>query len=320
MQAFDSTLTKYRDNSLHAEKTAIATPKKDKTVAIDYLFIFDSFVEYKASNGSKTNTLRLYEVYRKLLATLSDFSPLQVKAQLLKVTTEQQTKKVLQYLSAACDFGIRFNLCPANPYKGMSDEMVKPKWQTEPTPCAFSASELQEVFEGFANHDHHCYYLPFVRFLAATGCRPSEAVGLQWENISDDCKAITFNGSLQYIAGVWVTEVGSKANRKRVFPCNEALQALLKSMKRDTDKPTDLVFKSPRAGAINYNNFGKRIWHSIADTIKVSTPYSLRDTFISQQIAKGVPIAIIAKWCDNSVVMIEKYYCDASSFKEVLPK
>ncbi len=38
--------------------------------------------------------------------------------------------------------------------------------------------------------------------------------------------------------------------------------------------------------------------------------YNCRDTFITKQLIAGVPIAIIAAWCDNSPSVIESRYAD----------
>jgi integrase len=44
-----------------------------------------------------------------------------------------------------------------------------------------------------------------------------------------------------------------------------------------------------------------------------TTPYSCRDTFITEQIAKGTPVAIVARWVDNSPEIIDKRYFDISA-------
>ena len=56
----------------------------------------------------------------------------------------------------------------------------------------------------------------------------------------------------------------------------------------------------------------------VCESVKKSTPYSCRDTFITEQLSKGVSSTIIAKWCDTSVKMIETHYFD-SSVINILP-
>ncbi|NEN92556.1 MAG: hypothetical protein F6K48_28130 [Okeania sp. SIO3H1] len=64
-----------------------------------------------------------------------------------------------------------------------------------------------------------------------------------------------------------------------------------------------------KSSFINYNNFRRRAWKEcVAKIIPGVTPYNCRDTFISRQLAANIPPAYIAKWCDTSISMIEKFY------------
>jgi integrase len=87
-------------------------------------------------------------------------------------------------------------------------------------------------------------------------------------------------------------------------------------------RPKYLVFPSPKDGKpINYNNFCKRIWNKVVAPIKPNTtPYNCRDTFITYQLMKGVPSAVIAKWCDTSIAMIDKNYADKLKLSQIRPK
>ncbi|WP_315788277.1 hypothetical protein [Fischerella sp. JS2] len=115
--------------------------------------------------------------------------------------------------------------------------------------------------------------------------------------------------------------LAQRDNKKRVFNCNQRLQQLLLEIKPENPEPESLVFLSPEALSIHYRNFSRRAWDRIVDPIagRKTTPYSCRDTFISEQIAKGVPTAVVAKWCDNSVEMIEKKYLDSDFLEQIKP-
>lgn len=81
-------------------------------------------------------------------------------------------------------------------------------------------------------------------------------------------------------------------------------------MKTEFPKSDGLVFPSSAGKAINYDNFARRAWSTVVDRIKPDpTPYN-RDTFITLQLLKGVPSAVIAKWCDTSTGMIDRNYAD----------
>jgi hypothetical protein len=52
---------------------------------------------------------------------------------------------------------------------------------------------------------------------------------------------------------------------------------------------------------------------------KTTTPYSCRDTFISEQVGKGVPSAVVAKWCDTSEKVINAVYLDGKILEHLRP-
>ena len=252
---------------------------------------------------------------------------IKIKLALLQQTTNSQAKDVLMYLAAACKWCMKYGLVNFNPFEGMYNSLPKHNWQDNSKPNAFSEAEKQRIIQAFKNHKPlkgmgYSYYASFVEFLFLTGCRPSEAIGLQWKHITSDCSRITFDIALVQVGnGERVRVNGSKNNKMRGFNCNQKLQALLLSIKPENSEPESLVFPSPEGLSIHYRNFSRRAWDKIVDPLvaRQTTPYSCRDTFISEQIAKGVPTAVVAKWCDNSVDVIEQKYLDAGLLDQLKP-
>jgi integrase len=261
-----------------------------------------------------------------LFQRLSDIpllDALKVKAELERITTVGQTKRALTQLNAACNWAVKHKLIDSNPYVDMANEMPKYRYQLEPKPNAFSEEEREKIVQAFKDHRgnwngrgytgiSYSHYASFVEFLFLTGCRPSEAIGLQWKHIAKDCNYIRFE---EYVTtsgnGIPTRVQGSKNNKKRQFPCSEKLRNLLISIKPENPDIDDLIFPSPKGKVINYNNFCNNAWNRIVDLIKPNTtPYSCRDTFITIQILKGVSESVIGKWCDTSVEMLEKHYAD----------
>ncbi|MDV2993123.1 MAG: hypothetical protein N4J56_002777 [Chroococcidiopsis sp. SAG 2025] len=61
-----------------------------------------------------------------------------------------------------------------------------------------------------------------------TGCRPEEAIALQWKHVATDCLKIQFIEAEPSDTRI----LGDTKNHKiRVFPCNARLQAFLQSIK-----------------------------------------------------------------------------------------
>lgn len=56
----------------------------------------------------------------------------------------------------------------------------------------FNASERDRIIKAFEGDRYYGYYAPLVRFLFSTGCRPSEAIALQWKHVSSDFRSVSF--------------------------------------------------------------------------------------------------------------------------------
>ncbi|MBR8837205.1 MAG: tyrosine-type recombinase/integrase [Stigonema ocellatum SAG 48.90 = DSM 106950] len=321
---FDETLAKYKPQR-HLSIVNPEEPQKVLTISE----LWDRYIEYKRQS-LKPRTLDKLAILEKHIKRCPDQSldeAIRIRLSVLQQTTNSQAKDVLMYLSAACKWGIKRGLVTFNPFDGMYNELPKHQWQDNSQPNAFSEEEKQKIIHAFRNHKPskgigYSHYAPFVEFLFLTGCRPSEAIGLQWKHIMPDCSRIFFEGSLVQVGnGERVRVNGSKNNKKRVFNCHEQLQKILLAIKPENPDIDSLVFPSPEGLSIHYRNFSRRAWDKIVDGLvgRKTTPYSCRDTFISEQIAKGVPTAVVAKWCDNSVEMIEQKYLDSHVLEQLKP-
>jgi len=315
--------------------TIVESIKVKELSAID---LWDKFHVYEVASGKhKKSTLNqkkqgLGSPIKKLI-DIPCTDALQIRAKLMEVTTNHMVKRVLMELNAACKWGIKHKLVAIalSPFEGMAQELPNYKYQDEPAPNAFSEEEREMTIQAFRDHKgnwngrgftgcKYSHYAPFVEFLFLTGCRPSEAVGLRWKDVSSDCGDITFNGSLQYIHNAWERIEGSKNNKKRVFPCGQRLRELLQSIRTEVSDRDSLVFPSPKGKTINYGNFSKGAWDKVVDPIKPgTTPYNARDTFITSQLMKGIGATQIGTWTDITEAMIRKHYADSMKMVSIRP-
>jgi integrase len=327
---FDPSLAKYKSQAAFKTAAPDITPKATPTASD----LWAQYREYKASS-LKPTTRGYHEALARILekippAPITD--ALKIKAELEKVTTIYQAKRILIQLSAVCKWAKKHGLLDSNPYDGMVTEMPKFNYQQDPKPNAFTEEERDRVIAAFKEQKGnwngrgtagigYSHYASLVEFLFYTGCRPSEAIGMQWKNITEDCSFIRFQGSITTSGTGKPTRVkGSKNNKPRTFPCSARLRELLQTILPENSKPNDLVFPSPKGKVINYDNFCKRAWNKVVDPIKPdTTPYSCRDTFITTQILKGVQETAIADWCDTSVEMIQKNYVDHLKLLSIRP-
>jgi integrase len=328
MERFDPTLKKYQPQSYEEPANSSAS----EAPVISVLSIGQLWERYFAHKKStlKAKTIDKYENFERLFEKLGEASlgdAIAVKVCLEKVTTTSRTKDALMYLSAACQWGMKHGLVTADPYKGMSSEMPKHQYMIDPQPNAFSEAQREQIIETFKN-DHRSGmsyrpYAAFVEFLFLTGCRPSEAVGLRWKHVSEDCGNVTFEGSIVQVKNQRVASKGSKNNRTRTIAVSARLQALLQQRQSQRPHQEALVFPSPDGEdvPINYRNFSRRAWQGIVGPIKPgTTPYCCRDTFITLQLIKGVSSAIIAQWCDTSTHMIDRNYADKLKLTQLKPQ
>jgi integrase len=301
----DPTLDKYRRAPMVTIVTAFS--------------LWTQYVEYKKPT-IKLSTLDYYErtIGSKMVQIPHSIDKaLDVRDWLLKNSPPAFAGRCLDHLSSAVAWGIRHSVISLvkNPYLGMGRE-VKPKTQT-PGADAFTTKQKEQILNSFVGSPYYDRYFAFVYFLFLTGCRPSEAIGLRWGEIATDFSVVNFTGSIVRVNHKAVRMNRSKTNRVRSFPINSELNDLLQAIHKPTHQADWLVFPltdDPYL-PIDYENFYKRAWVKTVRPIvnRRTTPYSCRDTFITEQVAAGFPVSVISKWVDNSPRMIDDRYFDVSA-------
>lgn len=314
---FDTTLNKYRSRT---------KAKPMKMSEIGKLWI--EYLKYKQTSAKESHYDHLANGLGKLIGEnpyqeIDD--ALAFREWLLENTTVGMTKRILTHCNAAVVWGIRNRLLlvSTSPYEGMAGDLPKHGWELEGKPNALTLIEIDKVRATFAEHEDVNIenYAMFIDFLFLTGCRPSEAIGLRVSDVSPDRSYITFNGAIVRVQGRAVRTTGSKNNKSRKFPIARDLEKLLDEAIWDTFKPEDLVFTSISGKTILYSYFCGKIWKPVVTPIikRDSTPYSCRDSFITHQLAGGMPVSNVCAWCDTSIDVIQKRYLDPALALEVRP-
>jgi integrase len=233
----------------------------------------------------------------------------------------------LMQLSAACKWGMKHGLVASNPLDGMYQDLEATQ---PPPPMAFSIEERDQIIEAFETHHgkgrNYRSYTAFVKFLFWTGCRPCEAIGLRWGSVLPDCRKVHFHESIVEVSGKQVRRAETKTGVRRWFTCPEKLRQLLLEIRPGNPKADDLVFLSPKKGAIGETNFSDRAWSKILSSLKLGvkdgvkmTPYNCRDTFITLQALAGHSSTTIARWVGNSSQVIEAKYLDRLKLENLRP-
>ncbi|MEG3437844.1 DUF3596 domain-containing protein [Pannus brasiliensis CCIBt3594] len=265
------------------------------------------------SAGKSPATLRMYGWVANHLDRCPYRSPTEAQAifdWLNANVPADSTKRVLMHLSACCKWAKKSGLLDSNPFEGSASEVkVKKRGTEEEEIRPFTRSERDRILEAFQNNRYYKHYAPLIEFLFFTGCRPSEALALQWKHIGQTF--ITFERAVIYDGKGPVLKEGLKTQRSRKFPVNARLSRLLETIRPHGNVLDSLVFPSPEGKFIDWHNFTNRAWKSILKSladIEYRNPYQTRHTFCSLCREAGIPSIQIAKWVGNSAAMIDRVY------------
>jgi integrase len=152
-------------------------------------------------------------------------------------------------------------------------------------------------------------YAPLIEFLFFTGCRPSEAIALQWKHITD--KFILFEQAITYSETGLAKKKGLKTEDRRRFPINGQVRAMLDSVKPESYTSETYLFLSPEGKFIDLNNFRNRGWKSILAAlpdIEYRKLYQTRHTFITLCLEADIDAKDVARWVRNSPEVIYRHY------------
>lgn len=164
-----------------------------------------------------------------------------------------------------------------------------------------------------------------IQFMLFTGCRPSEAFALKVNSVSKDFSSITFSETRNVMSGEVLSRNRLKTQKKRTFAVNPTLKEILKSLIKGREKNKNAYLFTVDGKPWDSNRLDK-LWRDSSNKstkdgngliatlareekiLRYRSPYSLRDTFITHAIYKGVPTQVIARWVGNSPAMIDKHY------------
>jgi integrase len=219
-------------------------------------------------------------------------------------------RRVLMHLSACCKWAKKSGLLEANPFEGSASEVKVKKTGTEDDEInPFTREERDRIIETFKGNRYYRHYAPLVEFLFFTGCRPSEAIALQWKHVNHT--AITFEQAVIYTGKGFVLKDGLKTQHSRRFPINAQLERLLNEIKADGCNSDLLVFPSPEGKFIDWHNFTNRAWRAVLKSlsdVEYRNPYQTRHTFCSLCREANISSIQLAKWVGNSAQMIDRVY------------
>ncbi|GAB4218199.1 MAG: hypothetical protein OHK0012_26030 [Synechococcales cyanobacterium] len=226
--------------------------------------------------------------------------------------SELVIKERLTLIKAAWEWGEKQKRVESNPWSEAPKRIKVPPKQA---PKPFTREEIGAIIQGFRMDCYH--YADFVEFLFGTGCRTSEAIGLRWQHVSDDCTSVWIGESLTR-----GERKATKTNRARTITTTSRLQSLLQARRPVQPDPEQLVFTSPKGGAIDDHNFRNRAWVKILMKLEIDyrKPYTTRHTLISHALNLGQSPLMVAQLTGHDVQTLFENYAGSVNSRPRLPE
>jgi integrase len=282
--------------------------------------LWDSYTEYKRSSLSPSTLAKDYhKIYRCInvhLPVKTLDKAIAIRDWLIANKSPLSAKKILTQFSACCNWAVKSQLIEDNPFEDMASDIKVPKGDREETDInPFSLEERDRIIEAFKENRYYKYYTPLIEFLFITGCRPSEAVALQWKHIASDFTMIRFEQAVMISQSGLTCKSGLKTQKKRIFPINNRLAGLLKSIQPVDVSGEAKVFPSPEGKWIDMHNLSGRAWKTVVeslDGVEYRKLYQTRHTFITMALKNGVDVKDVATMVGNSPEIIYRHYAGQS--------
>ncbi len=329
---FDASLVKYKPAANLTTVTPI-TPEIPPEVVpqLSLVQLWEQYTQFKKPQISQSTLAQDYRKYRNHIASLPSqqlSDAVAIRNFFLANLTANAAKRVMTNINACCDWALKSNLITTNPFAGMSEGIKLPKSDAESTDInPFTSQERDLIIQAFEASKFYGYYAPLVKFLFFTGCRPSEAIALQWKHVGD--RWITFEQAITMSLNGLALKDGLKTQPQRKFPINRQLWEILAAIRAiapEPGKPDDFIFKGKRGSFIDFGDFcshawkghknrhGKHIDGIVMQLVRQGLvseyrrSYQCRHTFITLCLDAGIDAKDVAPWVGNSPEMIYKHY------------
>jgi len=301
----------------------------------DLVMLWTKYVDFHQALGVWTETYLLSHITTvgRILAKCP-YQKLEQKTEIVnwlfesEARTKRTSKERFKLIVAAIDWNSKQGNIPRKwgiEYRDLleSISIKKIKLADEETVEIFSVKEVYLILDALKNETYsrfqgkHEQYYKYVYFCWLTGCRPSEAIALKWENVDLRKNRIKFcEAEVLTSGGKIVKKQGTKTVPYRYFPINQELRELLESI----PYRTGYVFRNALGKPISQQAlYG--VWKYVLNGlgIRFRIPYQLRHTMISYHANNDYPIHKLAELVGNSEQIIKEHYLKLDIERITLP-
>ncbi len=172
-----------------------------------------------------------------------------------------------------------------------------------------------EQLARFLHLERDTRYSAIWTFLALTGCRRGEALGLRWDDVDFDTSRVTLRRTITSVGHEVLHSNDTKTSKGRTIRLQPELVAALKAQRKDQAEERlllgagyhddGLVFAKANGEALHPDHFSReftrRVKRSGLPKIRL---HDLRHTYATLALAAGVPAKVVADRLGHSSVTI----------------
>lgn len=272
-------------------------------------YVFDRWIEELTLTTSNTH-VRQYKSYNKNWISpnignvrMCDLTEQHLQIVINKAYKKGLSKKTISNIKACmCSF---LKYCRKCRYTSLiSENLYIPRNAKKGERTVLQPKDIKILFSSDKttrfNKEIRDFYINAYRFAVATGLRPGELIGLQWNDING--RIIRTARSINIYNEV---TNGKNENAKRSFALTDTAFEIITAQRALLDEykiKSKFVFCNIHGEHIKENNLYKR-WCAYRDYNGLSkcTPYELRHTFVS--VNKNLPLSMLKSIVGHSITM-----------------
>lgn len=214
-------------------------------------------------------------------------------------------KSALTTLSAILSYGVDINLLADNPCR----RVRSPKVTHGGVDTVLSPSQVKALINATPNRNGDRVLM---KFLAMTGCRPSEAVEVRWRDVSFRTNEVVISRT--------AAKAGDKTNptktgKSRTVPLTLSLVLALGGWKKQTSGGgDDLVFPAVRGGRRDPQRFAAEVFRPALTRAGLIVPegsrslYLLRKSLASNLLQAGESVKLVSSVLGQSEAVCLRHY------------